>query len=279
MVMRFLGLRCSRKKTTIVAEFDDNSLFSKDNGCAGLCDRRRAACARSGVGDVATLCLHATGPAVARYRKRTLPACGRGQAMRAGPRLNRPGALCQFDLLTPKRTIPLTLSPTSSARQTLSLAGAAEWRADWRTTRRIPANPDVVSVSMIVSGLFCHSSRHRRQATPEPTPSSSGKCVQEISVCSFCVPADQACAATRIDRATTNQRDHRGERPATSLRGGDRVPIITTHTVEAVAKTGGLPRCERPAPQRTIMQCNRNSDNARTRAPTGRRSTRSPTRS
>jgi hypothetical protein len=30
---------------------------------------------------------------------------------------------------------------------------------------------------------FCHSSRRRQQVTPEPKPSSSGRCVHEIPVC------------------------------------------------------------------------------------------------
>jgi hypothetical protein len=81
---------------------------------------------------------------------------------------------------------------------------------------------------------FCHESRRRQQVTPEPKPSSAGRCVHEIPVSartrSPATPADRAAAsdpdsesaaaspaATGRPAPTTRPRQSTARRPSTPL--------------------------------------------------------------
>jgi hypothetical protein len=63
-------------------------------------------------------------------------------------------------------------------------------------------------VQPLPDAAFCHSSRRREQVTPEPKPSSAGRCVHEIPVCS------------------TNRIRYNASRSGSRLRPGSERPLL-----------------------------------------------------
>jgi len=73
------------------------------------------------------------------------------------------------------------------------------------------------SCSRSQTPAFCHSSRRRQQVTPEPNPSSAGRCVHEIPVCSTNkIPCNASRSGNRFRPGYRKRRSLTGNSGSTS---------------------------------------------------------------